>query len=162
MGDVEGARSDLNTLEQLINLLVRHLLAELGEDISQLSGTNEAISFLIKDLETADKFLYNPGLINDASLWRIGEPNSRTRGASRLEPIVSVQNRQKGLIVHCKCHKSSTGCAVDVPKIRENLTFSRRFGNYISDLCLGRVLPQSPQKVTQDLARDGTRSFLVK
>lgn len=69
MGDV---RSDLNALEQFINLLVRHLLPELGENVSQLSSTNVTVSFLIKDLETADELLYNPGLVNDAPVvdWR--------------------------------------------------------------------------------------------
>jgi hypothetical protein len=54
---MEDVRSDLNALEQLVNLLVRHLLTELGEDISQLSSANVAISFLIKDLEPTDELL---------------------------------------------------------------------------------------------------------
>lgn len=58
-GGVEDVRSDLNALEQLINLLVRHLLAELGEDISQLSSTDITVSFLVENLETTDKLLYN-------------------------------------------------------------------------------------------------------
>jgi len=57
---VEDVRSDLNALEQLVNLLVRHLFTELSEDISQLSSANVTVSFLIKDLETTDKFLYSP------------------------------------------------------------------------------------------------------
>ena len=57
---MEDVRSDLNTLEQLINLLVRHLLTELGENISQLSSADIAVPFLIEDLETTDKLLYDP------------------------------------------------------------------------------------------------------
>ena len=57
---MEDVRSDLNALEQLVNLLVRHLFTELSEDISQLSSANVTVSFLIKDLETTDKFLYSP------------------------------------------------------------------------------------------------------
>jgi hypothetical protein len=34
VGDVEGVRPDLNALEQLIDLLIRHLLTELGKYIS--------------------------------------------------------------------------------------------------------------------------------
>ena len=102
---MEDIRSDLNALEQLINLLVRHLLTELSENISQLSSTDITVSFLIEDLEPADKLLYNPGLVNDGSLQWIGEQNSRTWGTGRLEPIGSVQNRQKALIVHWKCHR---------------------------------------------------------
>lgn len=59
-GEVEDVRSDLNALEQLINLLVCHLLTELREDISQLSSTDVAVSLFIKNLETADKLLYSP------------------------------------------------------------------------------------------------------
>ena len=58
MGD---ARSDLNTLEQLIDLLVRHLLTELGEDVSQLPSANVTVSFFIKYLETADELLCSTG-----------------------------------------------------------------------------------------------------
>jgi len=57
---VKDARPDLNTFEQLINLLVRHLLTKLGENIPQLSSTDITVPFLIKDLETTDKLLYNP------------------------------------------------------------------------------------------------------
>lgn len=56
---MEDIRSDLNTLEQFVNLFVRHLLTELCEDISQLSSTNVTIPFLIKHLETTDKLLYD-------------------------------------------------------------------------------------------------------
>ena len=57
---MEDVRSDLNTFEQLINLLVRHLLTKLGENISQLSSADITVPFLIKDLESTDKLLYDP------------------------------------------------------------------------------------------------------
>lgn len=57
---MEDVRSDLNALEQLVNLLVRHLLTELGEDISQFSSTNVTVSFLVEDLESPDKLLCDP------------------------------------------------------------------------------------------------------
>lgn len=60
MGDVKDVRSNLNSLEQLIDLLVRHLLTELGEDISQFSSTNVTVSFLVEDLESPDKLLCVP------------------------------------------------------------------------------------------------------
>ena len=59
--EVESVRSDLNTLEQLIDLLVRHLFTKLGEDVSQLSSTNVTVPFLIEDLETTDELLCSPG-----------------------------------------------------------------------------------------------------
>jgi len=57
--EVENVRSDLNALEQLIDLLVRHLLAELGENVSQLPSTDVTVSFLVEYLKTTDEFLYN-------------------------------------------------------------------------------------------------------
>ena len=57
---MKDVRSDLNAFEQLIDLLVRHLLTELGENVSQLSSADITVPFLIEDLETTDKLLYNP------------------------------------------------------------------------------------------------------
>ena len=74
-GEVEDVRSDLNALEQLVNLLVRHLLTELGEDISQLSSADVTISFLIKHLETTDKLLYSP-----ETMTRSIGPSDRVEG----------------------------------------------------------------------------------
>ena len=54
---MEDLRPNLNALEQLVNLLVRHLFAKLGKNISQLSSTDVTVPFLIKYLESADKFL---------------------------------------------------------------------------------------------------------
>lgn len=51
-------RSDLDALEQLVDFVVAELLAETGEDVSELTGTNEAVTFLVKHLETTDEFLW--------------------------------------------------------------------------------------------------------
>jgi len=72
-GEVEDVRSDLDALEQLINLLIRHLLAKLGEDVSQLSSTNVTVSFLIEDLETTDKLLYIPKKTKSRLITPLGE-----------------------------------------------------------------------------------------
>lgn len=53
----EDSRADLDTLQQLIHFLVRHLLSTLGENVSQLSSTNKPVSFLIEDLEPSDELL---------------------------------------------------------------------------------------------------------
>lgn len=50
-------RANLDTLQELINLLVRHLLAQLCQNVSQLSSTDESIVLLVEHLETADEFL---------------------------------------------------------------------------------------------------------
>ena len=53
-------RSNLGALQELVYLLVRHLLSELRQDISQLAGTNESVSFLVKHLESTDELLCTP------------------------------------------------------------------------------------------------------
>lgn len=55
--DGENSRANLHTLHQLINFLFRHLLAQLCEDVSQLSSADEAIALLVKHLEATNKFL---------------------------------------------------------------------------------------------------------
>ena len=57
-GEVKHLRPSLDTLEEFVDLLVCHLLAELGEHVSQLASTDEAIAFLIEDLEATNEFLY--------------------------------------------------------------------------------------------------------
>lgn len=48
---------DRETLEQLIDLLVAHLLAELGEDISELASADEAVTGLVENLEALDELV---------------------------------------------------------------------------------------------------------
>ena len=45
-------------LQELVDFLVAHLLAELCQDVSQLSGADETVSSLVKDLETLDELVY--------------------------------------------------------------------------------------------------------
>jgi len=50
-------RSDLNTLEKLIDLFVCHLLAELCQDVSELASADKSVTLLVEHLESSDKFL---------------------------------------------------------------------------------------------------------
>ena len=52
------ARSDLDTLQQLVYLLIRHLLSQLREHVSELSSADEAVALFIEHLESTDEFLY--------------------------------------------------------------------------------------------------------
>ena len=45
------------SLEKLVDLLVGHLLAELRQDVAQLSGTDESVSSLVKHLEALDELV---------------------------------------------------------------------------------------------------------
>ena len=44
-------------LQELVDFLVAHLLAELCQDVSQLSGADETVSGLVEDLETFDELV---------------------------------------------------------------------------------------------------------
>ena len=57
MNRIIYARANLNTLQQFIYLFVRHLLPELGEDVSKFSSTDEPVAFFIEYLETPDELL---------------------------------------------------------------------------------------------------------
>jgi hypothetical protein len=48
---------DGETLKQLVDLLVAHLLAELGEDISEFASADEAVTGLVEHLEALDEFV---------------------------------------------------------------------------------------------------------
>lgn len=49
--DLSGARVD--SLEQLVHLLIRHLLAQIRQDVLELADADEARHVLVEDLETA-------------------------------------------------------------------------------------------------------------
>ena len=43
----------VHSLQQLIHLVIAHLLAQVCEDVSELANANEACEVLVEDLETA-------------------------------------------------------------------------------------------------------------
>lgn len=51
------SRANLNTLQQFIDLLVRHLFAKLRENVSEFASTYKPIPFLVKYLKSANEFL---------------------------------------------------------------------------------------------------------
>lgn len=49
---------NLDTLEQLVDLIVAQLLSQAGQDISQLSSADKAIALLVEHLEAADELFW--------------------------------------------------------------------------------------------------------
>ena len=45
------------TLQQLINLFIRHFLSQLSKNISQFSSSDEPVSNFIKYLESFNEFI---------------------------------------------------------------------------------------------------------
>lgn len=60
VGVVDLARRGVDGLEQLIHLLVGHLLAKVGQDVAQLAHADEAGHVLVEDLEAATVFFRLP------------------------------------------------------------------------------------------------------
>jgi hypothetical protein len=75
-------RPHLHALKQLIHLLVRHLLAQLREDIAQLARADEPVPFLVEHLEAADELF---------------------GCACGFEPVWAVQDREESLVVDFVC-----------------------------------------------------------
>lgn len=50
---VDLSTAGVNSLEQLIHLIVAHLLAKIRQDVSELTDTDETSHLLVKDLEAA-------------------------------------------------------------------------------------------------------------
>jgi hypothetical protein len=65
-------------LEEFVDLLVGHLLAELGEDVAELAGADKAVAGLVKHLEALDKLV---------------------GGAGRLPPVGAVEDLEKLVVV---------------------------------------------------------------
>lgn len=53
---VDLAGTCVDSLEELIHLVIAHLFAEIREDVSQLPNADEAGHVLVEDLETAAVF----------------------------------------------------------------------------------------------------------
>lgn len=67
--------------EQLINFLVTHLLTQIGENIAQLTDTDETGHIFVEDLKATAVFF---------------------RLARVLEAIWSVQNFGEGIVINCE------------------------------------------------------------
>lgn len=61
-GVVDLARAGVDGLEQLIDLFIRHLLAEVGQDVLELADADEARHVLVEDLEATAVLLGLAGI----------------------------------------------------------------------------------------------------
>lgn len=57
LGVVNLARASIDCLQELIHLLLGHLLAQVGQDVLELTNANKASHVLVEDLETAAVFV---------------------------------------------------------------------------------------------------------
>lgn len=82
---VDLARAGVHSLEQLVDLLLSHLLAQVGQDVLELADANKARHVFIKHLEAAAVFFGLAGIAEAA--W-------------------SVQDALEGIEVNCKGESS--------------------------------------------------------
>lgn len=57
LGVIDLATRRVDGLEQLVDLVIAHLLAQIGQDVAQLADADEARHVLVEDLEAAAVFL---------------------------------------------------------------------------------------------------------
>jgi len=62
---VDFSAACIHSLQQLVNLLVGHLLAEIGQDVSELPNANESCHVFVEHLEASAVFFW---------LTRVAEP----------------------------------------------------------------------------------------
>lgn len=63
---VDLARARVDSLEQLVDLLVGHLLAQIRQDVLELADADEACHVLVEDLESAAVLLGDAGVAEAA------------------------------------------------------------------------------------------------
>jgi hypothetical protein len=66
---VDLSTACVDCLEQLINLIIAHFLAQVREDVSKLSNTNESAHILVENLEAATVLFWLTGLTE--STWSV-------------------------------------------------------------------------------------------
>lgn len=85
---VDLAGAGVDCLEQLVDLIVRHLLAQICQDVLELPDSDEARHILVKDLESTAVLV---------------------RFAGVAESARPVQDLGEGLKVNCACDKVVSG-----------------------------------------------------
>ena len=86
------------SLQQLIHLLVRHLLSELSQDVSQLASTDKAVPDLVKHLEPLDELVY----VRSVKGTSLNASRDFT-GCSRWFPAIrSVENLEELVKADCE------------------------------------------------------------
>ena len=63
---VDLSRARIHSLEQLINLLIAHLLAQVRQNVAELAHSDKPCEFLIEYLETAAVFFRLAGVAEAA------------------------------------------------------------------------------------------------
>jgi len=100
VGVIDLAAAGVDRLEQLIDLLVAHLLAKVCEDVSQLSHANEARHILVKDLEAAAIFFWLAGVAEPA--WAVKDFLKGIEVEITTDTLLQISDfRQRRILAAC-------------------------------------------------------------
>lgn len=91
---VQLPTASIHRLEQLIHLIITHLLPQIRQNVSELSHANEAREVLVKDLEATTILLWLAGVAETAG---------------------SVENAGEGVEVDCFARQSRFPNSVSLP-----------------------------------------------
>ena len=137
---VQLARAGVHSLEELVNLVVAHLLSEVCEDVTELANADEPCELLVEHLETA------------AVLFRLAGVAESTR---------AVEHALEAVEVDCCVAKSALLHLVAI-YVCGSLTVSANLALEVLDLCEGGVLAACSEKVAQVGEGDTAVTALVE
>jgi len=138
---VDLAAASIHSLQQLIHLLIAHLLAQICQDIPELPNTNEARQILVEHLESATVLLRLAGI---------------------AEAVRTVEDAGEGVVVDW-IQSAYSRPRFECRRARSlQLTITAHLPLQLLDLCQRRVLPTRPQQVAQVVQRDAAVAALVE
>lgn len=161
-GVVDLARAGVDSLEQLIDFFIRHLLAEVGQDVLELADADEARHILVEDLEAAAVLL---------GLAGIAEATGAVQDALEALEVDYVEksvNFKRSYLACCGCSWSrpsqctrdaKLGCSISLSPA---LTFASDALLKVLDLGNGRVLAAGAEKITQGVGGAAAVAALVE
>ncbi len=130
---VDLAGAGVNSLEQLVDLLIRHLLAEIRQDILDLADADKSSHVLVEDLESAAIFL---------------------RLARVAEAAGAVQDALERLKVNCakrlalsQCRQIKGGCSSGTAASGKVLTVATHALLQVLNLSQSGILAAGSQEV---------------
>ena len=142
-GVVDLSRAGIHSLQEFVHLVIGHLLAEICENVLELTDANEACHVLVEDLETT------------AVLFRL---------TGIAEAARAVQDALEGLEVDCAATvlASSENARKMRAFIRLVLTVTADILLEVLDLSECWVLPASAKQITKAVERNTTVAALVE
>ena len=164
------SRSDLDALEELVNLVVRELLAERGEDVLELALADVAVVVLVKHLKSADELVCSVAWgCNQHETLGMPSTARECRGRGRSLPAVPAGSNppsrwriDKNWSYVTAQHQQQWSAEAPEVAMGCMLTLSSCCCCQLSHLLLSRILAQSAEDVAERLLRDRLRTALVE